>query len=77
MVQIGKELDPWIRDEIVELLKQYKDVFVFNPSEIPDIEPDVMEHKLCLDLNHRLIIQKRRHLGPEGVRLHQMRSGSF
>ena len=31
-VQIGKELDPTIRDRLFELLKQYKDVFAFDPS---------------------------------------------
>ncbi|KAJ8422437.1 hypothetical protein Cgig2_014328 [Carnegiea gigantea] len=77
MVQIGKELDPPIRDGIVELLRQYKDVFAFDPSEMPGITPDIMEHKLCVDPNHRLVIQKRRNLGAERSRLWQVRSKSL
>jgi len=60
IVQISEELDPMIRDGIVELLEQHRDVFAFDPSEMQSIAPDVMEHKLCVDLNHRSVIQKWR-----------------
>ena len=40
-------------------------MFAFDPSEISSISPDVIEHKLCVDPNHSVVIQKRRHLGVE------------
>jgi len=38
---------------------------VFGPEEMPAIDPAVMEHILNVDLLHKLIAQKKRHMSPE------------
>ena len=40
-------------------------MFAFNPLEMPGISPDVMQHRLNVGPYHKLVIQKRRHLGVE------------
>ncbi|KAJ8428859.1 hypothetical protein Cgig2_022998 [Carnegiea gigantea] len=57
-VQIGKDRDPTIRDGIAKLLQQYRDVFVFELSEMPGIAFDIIEHKQCMDPSHRSVIWK-------------------
>ena len=59
-IRIGKDLDRMIRDGISKLLQWYRDMFTFSPSEMSRIVLDIMEHKLCVDLNHKLVIQKQR-----------------
>jgi len=41
-VCIGNALDPLFKDAIVCLLRQYRDVFAFDPSKMPGISPNVM-----------------------------------
>jgi len=41
-VRIGSTMAPPIKDAIISLLRQYQDVFPFEPSEIPGIAPDFM-----------------------------------
>ena len=50
---------------LIFLLRQYEDVFAFEPSEMPGIAPDVMQHRLNVDPSHNPAIQKRQHLGAE------------
>jgi len=64
-MRIDNTLDPSIKDAIDGLLKQYQDVFTFEPSKMPGIAPDVMQHRLKVDPSHKPLIQKRRHLGAE------------
>jgi len=65
MVRIGNALSPSIKEAITSLLRQYQDVFAFEPSEMLKIAAEVMQHKLNVDPSHKLVIQKRRHLGAE------------
>jgi len=59
MVRIGSALTPPIKEAIISLLRQYQDVFTFEPSEMPGIAPEVMQHKLNVDPSHKPVIQKR------------------
>jgi len=52
-----------VRDDIVNLLGHYKNVFAFDPSKMLGIARDVIQHRLNVDPNHKPIIQKKRHLG--------------
>ena len=65
IVQVGKDLNPIIKDGITKLLEQYKDVFAFDRSEMPGLSPRRMEHKLCVDPSQKPVIQKRRYLRAE------------
>ena len=65
MVHLGRGIAALERQTIVCLLQEYKDIFAFGPSEMPGIAATVMEHRLNVDPRHKLIIQKKRHMGPE------------
>ncbi|KAJ8436832.1 hypothetical protein Cgig2_018928 [Carnegiea gigantea] len=54
-IQIGKDPNPMINDGSAKLLERYRDVFAFNPFKILGIAPDIMEHKLYVDPNHKLV----------------------
>ena len=62
MVRIGNMLALLAKKMLIFLLRQYEDVFAFEPSEMPGIGPDVMQHRLKVDPSHKPVIQKRRHL---------------
>ena len=38
-----------------------------DPKKIPDIAPNVMEHRFNIDPCHKPVIQKKRHMGPKRV----------
>jgi len=59
MVRIGSALTPPIKEAIISLLRQYQDVFTFEPSKISGISLEVMQHKLSVDPSHKPVIQKR------------------
>jgi hypothetical protein len=41
MVRIGKELDPTYENQVIEILRDYKDVFAWTYEGIP---PHICEH---------------------------------
>jgi len=63
IVRIGKDLDPFMRDDIVRLLGQYKEVFTFDSFEMPGIAPDIVQPRLNVNPSHKPIIQTIRNLG--------------
>jgi len=65
VVRIGNTITSSVREALISLLRRYEDIFAFEPSEMLGIAPDVMQHKLNVDPSHKLVIQKRRHLGAE------------
>jgi len=64
-MHISTTLDPLVRDAIVRILRQYKDAFAFNPSEMLRIAPDVIQYTLNDDPTHKPVIRKIRHLEVE------------
>ena len=61
-----KDLNPMIREGIVQLLRWYKNVFAFNPSKMPAITPRLMVCGPQPQANHSEIKALR---GQIGVRL--------
>jgi len=53
------------RHSLISLLREYKDELTFGPEEIPSTASTVMERRLNVDLLHRAVVQKKRHVGPE------------
>jgi len=50
---------------LVSLLQKYQDIFAFGPEEMPKIDLAVIEHRLNGDSAHKLIMQRKRHIGAE------------
>ena len=50
---------------MVEFLRKNVDVFVWQPSEMPGIDAEVMCHKLHIDKNFKPVKQKPRRAAPK------------
>ena len=64
-VQLERNIAPPGRLPIISLLWEYKDIFTFEPEEMPGIAATVREHCLNANSRHKPVVQKKRHLGPE------------
>ncbi|XP_058111159.1 uncharacterized protein LOC131254174 [Magnolia sinica] len=48
------------RSEMLTFLRRHKDIFAWSHGDMPGISPDVMVHRLNVDLDHKPVKQKRR-----------------
>lgn len=64
-VKIGLEISKQTWEELIILLREYKDVFAFTVEEMLGIDPSVVTHRLNVDPNHRPLKQKKGNLGVE------------
>ena len=47
-VKIGTTLSPTIREKLIDLLREYSDVFVWSYQDMPGLDIDIMIHRLSL-----------------------------
>ncbi|XP_016646946.1 PREDICTED: uncharacterized protein LOC107880249 [Prunus mume] len=59
-VKIGTSLDPEIRRQFIDFLRQQAEVFAWSYDDMPGISPDVISHKLSISTAHKPVRQKRR-----------------
>ncbi|CAL2247669.1 unnamed protein product [Prunus armeniaca] len=59
-VKIGTNLDPDLRRQFVDFLRQHAEVFAWSYDDMPGISPDVISHKLSISPAHKPVRQKRR-----------------
>ena len=45
---ISKKLDPVLREEMIALLKEYRDCFAWDYIEMPGLDRSIVEHRLPL-----------------------------
>ncbi|KMT06189.1 hypothetical protein BVRB_7g162600 [Beta vulgaris subsp. vulgaris] len=64
-VRVGKTMDPQTRQDIIQVLTEYQDVFAYEATEMPGLDPKIMCHELNIKEGFRPIKQKLRHQGPE------------
>ena len=50
---INKKLDPVLRDEMIALLKEYRDCFAWDYTEMPGLDRSIVEHRLPLKKGFR------------------------
>ncbi|CAA0832558.1 Unknown protein, partial [Striga hermonthica] len=65
VTKIGKKLEEELRKQLVELLREFMDIFAFSPEELTGIDPGIMEHKLNVDSLKKPVKQRLRHHGTE------------
>lgn len=65
LVRIGAKLTVEVERELINLLRRYKELFAWSPSDMPGISTEVISHELKIDPSIRPIAQKRRPMGPE------------
>lgn len=66
-VQIGKEMQLGLRQEVIEFLTSHLENFTWCTQDIKWIHPSIAEHRLNIDLDHRAIKQKLRQFGEDKI----------
>jgi hypothetical protein len=64
-VSISASLSVEERMHLVELLKEYQDVFAWQYDEMPGINPELVAHSLNVEPGTRLVVQPIRTFHPE------------
>jgi hypothetical protein len=59
MVRIEKELDPTYEEQVIEILRDYKDVFAWTYEDMKKILPHICKYKIELKPNTKPIKQSR------------------
>ncbi|CAL2227017.1 unnamed protein product [Prunus armeniaca] len=59
-VKIGTNLDPDLRRQFIDFLRQQAEVFAWSYDDMLGISPDVISHKLSISTAHKPVRQKRR-----------------
>ncbi|XP_016652308.1 PREDICTED: uncharacterized protein LOC107881855 [Prunus mume] len=59
-VKIGTNLDPDLRRQFIDFLRQQAEVFAWSYDDMPGISPNVISHKLSISTAHKPVRQKRR-----------------
>ncbi|RDY13950.1 hypothetical protein CR513_01041, partial [Mucuna pruriens] len=61
----GRELPPDLRAKLIELLKEYADVFAWSYQDMPGLDREIVEHKLPLLPRSTPVRQQLRRMRPE------------
>ncbi|PNX57314.1 hypothetical protein L195_g058633, partial [Trifolium pratense] len=62
---IRANIDPSLRDRMVELLKHYRDCFAWDYSEMPGLSRNLVEHRFPLRPDKKPVKQLPRRFAPE------------
>ena len=63
--KIGTTLSPEMRTRLIQFLKENIDVFTWSHEDMPGISPEVIQHKLNVDLKRKPVQQRQRIFTPE------------
>ena len=64
-VKVGGGLDPKIKKDLIELLREYNDILAWSHEEMPGIPLSLATHRLAVDATFKPVKQKRRHFNAE------------
>ena len=62
---MGSQLPGCLWDQVVNFLKEHKDVFAWSHEDMPGIDPAIIAHRLNIDPTHKLVIQKHWRFNPK------------
>ena len=62
---ISKRLDPILREQMIALLKEYRDCFAWDYTEMPGLDRSIVEHRLPLKKGFRPFQQRARQMKAE------------
>lgn len=64
-IRVGALLDDKIKPRLIELLKEYVDVFAWSYQDMPSLDTDIVEHRLPLKPECPLVKKKLRRTHPD------------
>jgi hypothetical protein len=62
---VNKTLETDLRDEMIDLLKEYSDCFAWNYTEMPELSREIVEHRLPIKSGFRPFKQRARTFRPD------------
>ena len=65
VTKVGEELDPSMKEVMVQFLKKSLDIFAWTYDDMLGIDDKVIEHCLNVDPKKKLVQQKRQVFAPE------------
>ena len=68
VVQVGAGLPSPLKEEVICLIKDHRDVFAWFADEVVGVPPELMVHQLNVNPQARPVKQKRKHFGPERIK---------
>ena len=63
--KLGKSIGQETQDQIVEVIARHLDAFAWSASDMPDIDPDFLCHRLTMEPQVRPVRQRRRKFSDE------------
>ena len=63
--RIGTTLNPGMKAKLIQFLKENLDIFAWSHEDMPGIPPEIIQHKLNVNPNRKLVQQRRRVFAPE------------
>jgi len=63
--KIGVSLDASMKERVIELLREFADMFAWSYKDMPGLDPEVVEHCLPLKPEYPLVKQKLRRSHPD------------
>ncbi|KAL0423805.1 UNVERIFIED_CONTAM: hypothetical protein Sradi_0915300 [Sesamum radiatum] len=72
VTKIGSQMENTVREKIIQCLRRNIDIFAWTPKDLEGINPNVITHHLNIDPSVKLVIQKKRHFGPEKDKIIQV-----
>ena len=64
-VKIGTTLSPTTREKLINLLREYSDVFAWSYQDMPGLDTDIVVHRLPLREECAPVKQKLKRVKPE------------
>ena len=64
-VKIGSRLSPDVKKGLIDLLREYSDVFAWSYQDIPGLDFEIVEHRLLLKPEYPPVKQKLRRTHPD------------
>ena len=64
-IKIGALLNARVKERIIELLREYPDIFAWSYKDMPGLDPEVVEHRLPLKHECPPVKQKLRRSHPD------------
>ena len=64
-MKIGTTLSPTTREKLIDLLREYSDVFAWSYQDMPSLDTDIVVHRLPLREECAPVKQKLRRVKPK------------
>ena len=64
-LKVGSKLTEGLRRRLIDYLRSNSDCFAWSHIDMPEIDPDIIMHKLQVEPLHQPVRQKRKKFAPE------------